>query len=380
MRQFNYVIPVTGDRYFKASETINFELTGPGNALKPGSLYMTGDLEVRTGVTTYGAEPTGTGLNDSGGDTDVKLDEYAGAHSLFHRFDSAVDQGSLENISYYPRLIRQLVENKAFNEALMNESDKAMALIMGEKNFENRSISALTPTDGKIKFAIRPLIALNSCNAPLSFDRAGVVKVSAYTNTVQEALYGDDNSSTVGYWLSNVKLWYEVVPDANPDAPVTFQRYQMVSSTVNSNNVNISHLMPGLTNSMYSSYILTTEAASYTANSLKTAKLPKVSRVTFAFNDADNVRVSYPVENNEELEMLAQRAISVDGPNSLRLSRQQQANARNEGYGIGISFGQLVNTSKNKFDLNIISESSGGVDNDARKYYGYLYFRGIAQL
>lgn len=380
MRQLNYAIPTTGDRYFKESDRVNFEVTAPGNALMPQSMYFTFDLEVRTGVATYGPEPSGTRLNEAAkSHVDVKFDPYCGAHALFAQVDCMSDQGALEQLNYYPRLVANMVKNNAYNESLMNESDRAMALVVGEDNFSNRLLSALTPTDGVVQLALRPVCAFNATNAPVSFDKNGVLRVSVKLNTVQQALSGADNAPTVAYWISNFKLWYELVPDSY-QGPVTFQRHQATSTTLNSSNVNISHLMPGLTNSMYASFIRTVDDASYTESCQKLAKLPNVTRVTFAFNDADNVRVSYPVENNEELMLLAQRAIGAGGVNSLRLSRQQQNPADSDAYGIGINFGQLVNTSKNKFDLNIVSDTTNGVDNQSNQYFGYLFFRGVAQL
>jgi hypothetical protein len=381
MPRMNRFTPPTAKRsYWKADDVADFELTVDGNALKPGSMYISGMLQVNSGVTTYGSSPSGTALKNDNSFKDVKLDEYAGAHSLFWRINSETDQGIIENLDNYPRLIRMIAECNGFNEGFMNESDKAMGLMLGEKNFQQRALAELTTTDNKIPFVIKPLCALNTCNAALAFRRSGLMKVSVRLASVAQAFYGADNSSTIGYWVSDLKLHYEVVPDDGNNNPITFQKFQQIPHNLNSANANISSLMPGLSNSMCASFLLTSDDHSYTANNLKTAHLPLVTRVTFAFNDADNVRVSYPIESNEELQLLAQRALGVDGPNSLRLSRQQQRNADSEGFLIGVVFGQLVNLTRSKFDLQIRSDTTNGVDNSSSKYTAYLYFRGIGQF
>lgn len=376
-RQYAQIYPTAKKSYYTANEPVDWELSPEQNSIKAGSIYLSGKIEFRTAVSNYPtASPSGTALT---ADDEIYLDEYAGAHSFIRRITCDVASGNVENLDAYPRLVRMITESTMYGSDLINESDKQMALQCGDKNHARQIIKPWNTNDNAVPFCIRPLCALNSSNVDVPFRRTGVVKINIKLPSVQEILYGSDWNSSCGYWISDLQLHYEVVPDDGKDQPIIFQRFQYISHIIQSTNANVSSMMAGLSNAMCSSFILQSQENTYSDNNLKTAKLPDVTRVMFAFNDADQVRVAYPLENNEEIELNAQRALGVDGPNSLRLSRQHNANAENEGWLVGISFGQLRNLVRSKFDLNI-QAGPNGPDNSTKKYRQHNYFRGITQL
>lgn len=385
-RSYRQIFPVAKRDFYIANDVADFELTSENNSIKAGSIYISGKVRVRTGVDTYNNTVTsatsGSGLTTQ----DVKLDAYAGVHSFFRRFNCETAQGTLENIDNYPRLMRMIAEATMHRDNSCNESDKQMALQSADVDrAESFTLAQLSTNDLDVPFCFRPLIAFNSSSADIPYRRTGLMRISLRFAPLNEALFGSDWASTGGYWISDLQLHYEVVPDAGSNDPIIFQIYQHVPHVVNSNNANISSLMAGLSNSMSASFLQARlENDSYVNNLLQTCKLPDVTRVTFSFNDSDTVRVAYPIENNEELELNYQRSLGVDGVNSLFLSKQQRYNGSTSaddttsGYGIGISFGTLKNLTNSKFDLNIQAGADGATTNN--KYRAFLYFRSILSM
>lgn len=377
-RQYKFAQPDVRVPYYKEHDLVNFTIpTIPGAAVVPGSVVMSADLQVRTGVVNYGSTPTGTLKTD---DVQISFDSMAGVSCLVGSLSSATQQGTLDNIYDYPRFVKAYKLSTQFNEANMaNDLYQSSQAQMGEDDFVDHTLSKMSAADGLIPIQHRPVCSLTTCSAPISMDKYGSLKISMTLNSVQKALFGPDNASTVGYWLSNIVLHYEVVPDTGFPDPM-FQRFQTSRFNVNSAQVSINENIPGLSNSFLCSFLLASDETSYTVNCYKCAVVPSVDRVSFSLSGADNVKVGFPIESNEYIEKLAQSALGVPGQNSLRLSKQQKKNAENDGYLIGLNFGQLWNLSNNAFSLILNSDLNYGADNDLSRYIGYTVFRSIGKL
>lgn len=384
VRSYRTIYPVAKRDNYIANDVLDFELTAENNSIKAGSIYLSGSIEFRTGVTTYNETPSGTVLAAT---KDIKLDPYVGAHSFFRRINCETAQGTMENLDNYPRLIRMVAECNAYKDDLSNETDKQMALQSGQDEFGKAEIRPLerdVAGDPKsavaVPFCIKPLIAFNSSSADIPYRRSGLMRVSLRMAPLTEVAFGADFASNCGYWVSDLQMHYEVVPDNGNNDPIIFQIYQHIPHVINSTNASVSSLMAGLSNSMSCSFLKASqEDTPYVNNLLETMKLPDVTRVLFAFNDSDNVRIAYPIENNEELELNYQRSLGVDGVNSLLLSKQHRKAACAEGFGIGVAFGQLKNLTNSKFDLTVQTSGSEAPSNTNR-YRAFLYFRGLVQM
>jgi hypothetical protein len=256
-----------------------------------------------------------------------------------------------------------------------------MALQCGDRNFARTALLPLADDVLNIPFCFRPMITLNSSSADMPFRRTGLVKVSTRLAPLSDALFGEDWNSTCGYWLSDLYLHYEVVPDDGNNDPITMQYFQTVPRPIDSTKATISAVVAGLSNSMACSFLKgTLQSDLYLYNQLQRSVLPQVTRVTFAFNDADNVRLAYPIENNEELQLNYERSLGVEGTNSLLLSKQHQVSDCAQGFGIGISFGTLKNLTNSKFSCDIQTAPGSDAPSSTNRYKSFSYFRGIAQM
>ena len=380
-RSYRTLYPIAKRDNYIANDVVDFELTSENNSIRAGSIYLSGKVQLRTAVGTYNETVAGTLLD---ADSDVKLDPYAGAHSFFRRINCETSQGTLENLDNYPRLVRMVAEGNMYKDDMSNETDKQMALQSGQDQFGKAQILPLgtvNTDDATQSFCIRPLIAFNSSSADIPYRRSGLMRISLRMAPLAEVAFGSDWASTCGYWVSDLQLHYEVVPDDGSNGPILFQIYQHIPHVINSPNASVSSLMAGLSNAMSASFLKgDLEDSSYANNLLQTSVLPDVTRVLFAFNDSDNVRIAYPIESNEELELNYQRSLGKDGPNSLLLSKQHRNKAYSEGYGIGVAFGTLKNLTNSKFDLTIQAGSDGPSSGSANRYRAFLYFRGLVQM
>lgn len=377
VRQHRTLFPVSKRTNYIANDVVDFDFTSENNSVKAGSVYLSGSLQTRTGVTTYNETISGTYLDQN---ADVGLDAFAGAHSLFRRINCETSQGVIENLDNYPRLVRMINECNMYKDDLANETDKQMELRGGQDDFGKVLIKPLGQGEtGSVSFAVKPLIAFNSSSADIPFRKVGMMRLSLRLASLAEALYGDDWSASGGYWIQDLQLHYEVVPDAGGDAPIVFQKHQNIPHTINSNNANVSSTMAGLSNSASASFLRASlESDSYKNNLLQTSVIPNVTRVQFGFNDNDSSRVAYPIESNEELELNYQRSLGVDGPNSLLLSHQHKSQDKSEGFGIGIPFGALRNLTTSKFDFTV--QTSGSSPSNADRYRCFLYFKSLVRV
>lgn len=379
-RQYRVAFPTPKLDYYIANDTPEFELTPETSSLKAGSVYVTGKLNVRRNVTNYNNSPSGDIIDTA---ERVYLDPYAGVHSLFRRWNTAIAQGTLENIDEYPRLVRMIAECTMYKDDMTAESDKQMALQCGQREFGH---TVLLPAVGddpySMPFAFRPLITINSSSADIPFRRSGMTSITTMLTPLPEAFFGLDYDDTCAYWISDLTMHYEVVPDDGNNDPITFQLFQNIPRTIESNTSNIEALVAGMSNSMACSFLQSSLLDQpFQNNYIQTCVVPNITRVQFAFNDSDNVRIAYPIENNEELELNYERSLGVEGTNSLLLSRQHRTAAYSEGFGIGISFGTIKNLTNGKFSLSIQcdpdqADSPGSLNT----YRAFLYFRLLAQL
>jgi hypothetical protein len=97
------------------------------------------------------------------------------------------------------------------------------------------------------------------------------------------------------------------------------------------------------------------------------AKPRDISRIEFNFNNAVE-RISYPIEDINERRQRFVDSYLDTGHNSTSGDRRND----NSNFGVGISFGGVVDLSNQSFGIQITS----GADN-ANPYNIYQYFHGV---
>ena len=212
----------------------------------------------------------------------------------------------------------------------------------------------------------------------LSFSALGKMRLRARLASVRQALFGADCSALLTtFSMSNLQLHYKVVPPNPNPGQTMFRIFNDTVRPVNSNNVNLNAQMPGLTSSFSSHYVPASDEIDFTKDGYRTAVLPNVQRVQFAYSGNDNLKIAFPLETREEIQMNYQLSLGNPnaGLNSLLLSARQLANGQNFGFGIGLNFGQLQSLVKTLFSLNIISDVS-----NVAPFTAYLFFRSTVSV
>ena len=367
LAQYRRATPNGGRTRFNPDVDFDFDVPDEGFNIVPNSFFIKGTLV---------AEQNGGHI----GTADIKFDPHAGIHGFFSRFDCTSGSGQI-NFNRYNRHIAALSEVNQYYQDLFAETDKNMELRIGEEEYTQKVLQGYSNTDYGVPFVFKPLIAFNSSDKPLNFKRmGGMIRISGRLESVRGVLFGDDcSSAATSYYIDNLELHWMIDPAGNADTgPITFVYYHGIRQVINSNNANIQVQMPGLGQAMTATFLPISNEDNYEENTLRTAVLPGVSRVQFSFNDADNSKISFPLENVEEIAWNYHKAMGAGSPtlsHSQLLSRTDLDEPSNRGYGIGISFGQLSNLTSTKFAMNVRSEVS-----NTDPYATYLFFKAILKM
>lgn len=365
--QWRALLPTTGKGTAPSDSDVDWDIPNEGMDIQYSSLYITGKLAAQQGGTNIGT-------------ADIQYNRHAGIHGFFRQFSSSTT-GGIENLNNYGHMVTMLSENSSFYQELFAETDKNMELRVGEQSFTTQILKGQTATDYAVAFAFKPIIALNfSMDAKgqplnLSFQSLGTIRLRTRLASVRQALFGADcSAANTTFSISDLQLHYQVVPAGKPQ-PTTFMIFNDTVRPVNSNNVNLNAQMPGLTSSFSSHFIPVADETDYTKDAYRTAVLPNVTRVQFAYNGNDNVKIAFPLETPEEIQYNYQLSLGNTGVNSLLLSSRQLPSEENSGYGIGLNFGQLQSLIKTTFSLNILSSVS-----NLAPYSAYMFFRSLVTV
>lgn len=348
---------------------VDWDIPNEGMDIVFSSFYITGSLSV-----TQNGNPIGT--------EDIKYNPHTGIHGFWRQINTRVGQGFIENLNNYGHIVGQMSESSQFYQDEFSEVDKNMELRVGEENYTTQILRGQTAGDSAVSFAFKPVMALNfSYDAQgnplnLSFGNLGILGLRTRLADVVHALYGGDASgAATTFALSDLQLWYRVVPAGPVPKATVFKIFNDIPVVINSNNFNIDVRMPGLTQTFSSTYISSADLSSYTRDVYRTSVLPDVTRVTFAYNGNDNVKIAFPLETKEEIQYNYRLSLGNAPLNSLLLSRTDAPDSVNSGFGIGLNFGQLRNLVQSTFSINILSS----VQNVA-PYTGFFFFRAMVTV
>ena len=224
---------------YGANDIVEFVLrTRPGRSIKAGSIRFTGKLKVVK--RNFDGSVAGLKMNDA-----VAFNPFCGAHSIIRNITTSVNNGIVENISYYPRLVGMLKQSQ-FTLEKLNTDSLSQAEFLGSQNGMYLLEENWEDSMGR-SFSIAPENALNKSSADLDNAKFSTLNVIMNLANEVEALHTanqadsdymlDPLTAFVGltYTINDFQCnWIEV---NEPPAPkVVLQTAQLITQSMVTSN------------------------------------------------------------------------------------------------------------------------------------------------
>ena len=337
-------------------DNVFFSINNTGRKMILGSLRLEGVLDVKD-----------NGLNPITTDV-IAFNPRVGAHGLIESWQIDNANGMLENISNdYQRYI-SMVNCASLSDSDLNSAKhrcELMATCMQETNaimIGPKLVGDATTFDNKVDFSFKPVVCLNrpmpGSDSTYSFDKYGFINVAMNMSANLKFLVGD--TSDLSYTLSDLKLTYRTVPEDGKHEPVMLRRVIALKSTVDSDLANISSKVSGVCDSMIWSVLPASKDSVNSSDSMALENVPGLDSVQYIWNSSLNAYISYVIDDPTEVLKRGIEAISSSGHNS---ATHQQL-AQNNGWLGGLGFGEMVDLSKQNFNIQLQTGSNGrGISN-----------------
>ena len=363
----------------------DFALNFPQRKMVAGSLRLSANVELKGGKEAAVGDSTLTSA--------IFIDPLVGSHALFDQMSVTLDRvGQIENIMEYSKYA------KAVSMATTSPTDtfkgsKVCELVAPNENWSKSMFKGLnaarvvTPatlapviTD-KASFSMKPLICLNSAvggDGSISFRKSGTVRLSLRVARALATIYGPSVSAAgtgtqPQLKITNLRCHFASVSDDGQDFPLTMSNTINVKSTIQSTFANVSCAVPAVCRSVFGTLIRADrEAAGGNQNPLACEVVPEFKSCQFLYNDTiNNSMVSYSINNREEVQERFVRAVSDSDHSSLGKWELKH----DDGFGIGLRFGGLMDLRQQRFNIQIESAVSS-----ATPYILNLFFAGVQTL
>jgi len=394
---YSVAFPLAKKANYEANETLDFVISLENKKLVPNSLVICGDAAI---YATKGTSPTGSTAATP--NQEVLIDPDAGYHSLFRDIVSEFRQvGIAESFSYYPRYIKMKHQALVDRDSLGTETDNSIEgcapneVVRRGLNYGQNSDAPQTgsyPGANFMPFALKPMIAPNKCDQGIPGNQTGVLRLRIRLAPDEEVVYGENATSSSGYWLQNLQIRFETVADDNTRPPLNMEVYNINRQVIETNSANLSTFVPGLSSAVHMSFNTTANESSATQNFLRCVTLPGTplapttsgtsveptngaDRLYYAINDSQTALVGFTMESRNEMVYNYLRSWNLE-PKSYGIV-QRRLNSQ-EGYGLGIPFGSLLDFSQQQFSVDIDSDIGGSVVSGP--FAVYLYFKGLVTL
>lgn len=387
---------VSSTNGFQEFNSIDFVVDAPMRALKPNSIRVDFDLQVFTDVSA-GTRVVAPQL--------LGYENKIGGHAFFNNWRTEMPQsaGTIETITEYGRWVNTittaslseesfyssfyvgegrgpLVDNgrqgtQAVAPRVLPRTVAAYNALGGAPAPENGALADITAMATDAHYSIKPLIAVNrSMGGLYSFQKNGPIRISVDAARVGDALFGGDLNANAGagYKLLNVRLRYISVPDSPSQPKMLMNTVVGVKNTVNTTFANISTKVPlKACNGVVVSFLEQSKEVSRLANSYALEKFPKLSSIQYLFADATNKYITYRITSLEEIQARGIDALSDSGISASTANMRRAGNATLA----GLSFQQYLDLSKQKFSVQLNSESTNFPATNV-----YLFFVGLLEM
>ncbi len=365
------VIPENAKEEYVEFDNVDFVLQFPNQKLQLNRIRITGELEVYT-------DAASTTLLDA--PVNVALDRFVGAHSLIENISCQISGQTTDNILQYPRLVKMLTTatenqssmNSGSNLCELKQSSSVMArnILYGERV----PTQPVNPIRVNPDFSIKPLISLNQALKPqayMPYSKSGDIRISLQMNRNSRVFNGLGMDGNVNYKVKNLRCQFVSVPDDGEDkGAVPMIRRMSIKQSFFSQFSSISTNMPMMASAVSMSFLEQGDEDVPTSLNTRLAKPQNIKEVQFLFNNATNEYVSYLIRSPSE--MIDRYIDSFRDTGSNALSSVNLAN--NDGFGLGLYLGDMVDFSKNKFSVQLTMEQN------IVPFLAFFYFHGIMEL
>ena len=359
-------LPTAERESYSPSQNVDFLLNFEGRKIVQGSIRISGRVRATKNSPAV----------KLAGNEEIFLEPTIGAHSLFNIVTcSTENQGTLESILSYPRMVKQNALGLIATQSFCSSGKYVCELRSGEEVIANKMLAGTRDygSDGAISFSIKPHCVLNKTTEHISSGVTGAVTLSVSLASVRQVLYGADCDDETAYTIADLMVDYKTLPDDNKGAGNNItEAVYMVKSTLASNQSNLNLRVPAVCNSMSATMINADEENTAVDNHLLCREVAGLSSVRFSFNDSNAMIISHVLESKEEILYNYAKSVGDSVYNNMNLVEQLN---NDEGYGIGLAFGDNVDLSNQKISIDIMSS----VDS-ANPMTIYCYFKSILKF
>ena len=352
---------------YEQFDTLDFNIdVGEGRVLVKNSVRLVADLAVLD-----------NGVRNA---TFIHYDPRAGGHAFIDSIQTEFEGGSIaggqkENISNYARSV--VMEETAMKcpEDALNASSvcelkgyDGETAILFSKGTATRNTTGASIT-GDTQFAIKLNNCLNKMSGgDLPYAKSGMVRVSINLAPNSSALMGSAlNNAQDSYTLKNPRLLYRSLPDNGKNKQTIMRTLYNTKNSFQSNFANIQVRAPVVADAVSVSFQKQSKEQTAPHSNYQMEKPRNINRVEFNFNNAVE-RIAYPIEDLNEMNQRFIDSYLDTGHNRVGGDRRSD----NTGFGVGISFGGLVNLENQTFGLQVSSSA-----NNQNPYNCYQYFHGV---
>jgi hypothetical protein len=343
-----------------------------GREIKQNSFRLSGKLKV---LVTPASGQTGAGTERAiTPDDQVFLNQYCGAHGLFRSFTESVNDQTIENIAYYPRIVAMKKQAMNAQTELYTNSENLTELTGPYAN----QILCGQDTNNLIPFSIKPMIAVNKTNQNLPQSKFVQMRIMTQVSSGLEALFstklisGSTNSffSSINFELYDLQLsWYEQNQTSAGD--IVLNTTYLNKQTIVSNHTNLNIFAPNVYDAISVSFIKQVDLNTPNTDNNACYQVPGIERIEFTLNGNDSP-ISYPIETYEDIMVNYKKSLMAGEKHSFSKSLI----ATGQCFGLGCSFPTSVN---DKLGINI--DIDNAVFNvSSIKFDAYMYVNGYLTM
>lgn len=297
------------------------------------------------------------------------VDSKTGIHSIIDTITvDFQNEGNVQNLTEYPHYVRMFSDVNYWGDDYYN-SHLLSELRTGGRDYGAGLFNKTITTNKDPDFCFKPLICLNQCVGPnklSGFSKTGAITIRMRLNRNVNVLFGEKNTSGLGYSVSNLKLSYITI-EGDMKEPVQMRTYIQLKQVVDSQLTNINTKVPAICDGVACTFFDISKLNDPVYNQLQTEGLPSIDEVVFMFNDSTNTYITYPLRTPEELALHYYESLNETGHTSLSTQRSV------DNFGIGLKFMDFIDLRNQKFNIQIKSSVN-------KAYQLFMFFTSILSM
>lgn len=379
MTYYSAVQPSSLKSYYTQNDIVDFIIKmKPNRAIVPGSIRLSGDLNVSTDRAT---EKDIIILDQ------VHLDQFSGVHSFFRSINTQVNNATIENVQQYPRIVSMMSQANNTLESLVSDSSSLCELKGLTNTFQlvgNKFVGDVPC----VAFSCLPQISLNMASDVLPQEKFNNIQISMILANAVEALYTslkhddprmtepDTKFTALEYKLFNVLLsWTEVDFMEKKVDPVVMPVKHVYNQTVTSESTYLNITTPMLYNAMSISFMKQSERNSIFHNNLKCDKIYGLDEVggglELLINGTDTI-IPYSISDYQDVAVNYLKSLNGNLNKNVIMNKFMETNC----FGIGFS---MLTSSNDRLAVNLKINSSP-YNNVVPKYDAFIFINSFIEV